>query len=138
MTPHRFSQDPIELAPRGAQTESEGPSVPFRLTEAKLCREPIGDCHYFGRLNLKARGGRVLQVASGPTGPVKRQHLQIWLVHFGLLRLEIQRFVRSEWYPRACACHIMVVERGPTAQQARQRKLGFGERPWNLFCQGSR
>ncbi|CAJ1401608.1 unnamed protein product [Effrenium voratum] len=60
---HLYDEDPIELAPRGAQTESEGPSVPFRLTEAKLCREPIGDCHYFGRLNLKVTNVATTTVA---------------------------------------------------------------------------
>ena len=33
---------------------TDGPSVPFRLTEAKLGHEQTGDQPYFGRINMKA------------------------------------------------------------------------------------
>lgn len=53
----RFVKDPVELPEE--PEPSEGPSVPFRLTEAKLGHEQIGDQPYFGRLNLKARHDEV-------------------------------------------------------------------------------
>lgn len=44
-------EEPFELPEEPEQ--SDGPSVPFRLTEAKLGHESIGDQPYFGRLNTK-------------------------------------------------------------------------------------
>lgn len=49
----KHCEDPVELPGEPEATE-DGPSVPFRLTEAKLCHQPVGDQPYFGRLNLKA------------------------------------------------------------------------------------
>ena len=46
-------EEPVELPAEPDQTDG-GPSVPFRLTEAKLGHEQIGDKPYFGRLSTKA------------------------------------------------------------------------------------
>ena len=45
-------EEPVELPEEPEPTD--GPSVPFRLTEAKLGHEQTGDQPYFGRINMKA------------------------------------------------------------------------------------
>ncbi|CAK9067362.1 unnamed protein product [Durusdinium trenchii] len=55
-------EDPVELPGEPEATE-DGPSVPFRLTEAKLCHQPVGDQPYFGRLNLKVTSVTTTTVA---------------------------------------------------------------------------
>eukprot|EP00438_Fugacium_kawagutii_P001511 Skav202557 [mRNA] locus=scaffold2011:410328:411485:- [translate_table: standard] len=54
-------EDPVEL-PEEPQA-SEGPSVPFRLTEAKLGHEQISDQPYFGRLSMKVTNVTATTVA---------------------------------------------------------------------------
>lgn len=62
-------EEPFELPEEPEQ--SDGPSVPFRLTEAKLGHESIGDQPYFGRLNTKVHrmqaDQRLLDPANGFT-----------------------------------------------------------------------
>eukprot|EP00435_Cladocopium_sp_Y103_P041625 s326_g11.t1 len=54
-------EEPVELPEE--PEPSDGPSVPFRLTEAKLGHEQIGDQPYFGRLNTKVTSVATTTVA---------------------------------------------------------------------------
>ena len=48
-----LAQDPVELLAQEEAAE-DGPSVPFRLTEAKICNVATGENPYFGRVSIKA------------------------------------------------------------------------------------
>eukprot|EP00440_Ansanella_granifera_P050777 gb/GFBE01055032.1/.p1 GENE.gb/GFBE01055032.1/~~gb/GFBE01055032.1/.p1 ORF type:complete len:174 (+),score=24.84 gb/GFBE01055032.1/:1-522(+) len=54
--------EPVEVQ-QPDQQQDDGPRVPFRLTEAKLCREKTGSGIYFGRLSMQVTTVSVSTVA---------------------------------------------------------------------------
>ena len=55
-------EEPVEI-PVETDAAEDGPSVPFRLTEAKLGHQPVGEQPYFGRLNLRVTNVSTTTVA---------------------------------------------------------------------------